>query len=102
EAGLLGRVTELRLLGEADAVRRALDAEIANLARVSHGIEEVRAECGLPAGKLNAELAPGLHAQAVVEDLLDVAPFELVDVPDLIGVHEARVAHHVAAVGQVD
>ena len=27
---------------------------------------------------------------------------ELVDVADLVGVHEARVAHHVAAVGQVD
>ena len=24
------------------------------------------------------------------------------DVPDLIGVHEARIAHHVAAVGQID
>ena len=27
---------------------------------------------------------------------------ELVDEADLVGVHEARVAHHVAAVGQVD
>ena len=27
---------------------------------------------------------------------------QFVDVADLVGVHEARIAHHVAAVGQVD
>ena len=32
----------------------------------------------------------------------DLGQRELVDVADLVGVHEARVAHHVAAVGQVD
>ena len=38
----------------------------------------------------------------VVEHHLDVFPRQLVDEPDLVRVHEARVAHHVAAVGQVD
>ncbi len=38
----------------------------------------------------------------VVEQRRDVVPGEFVDEADLVGVHEARVAHHVAAVGQVD
>jgi hypothetical protein len=38
----------------------------------------------------------------IVEHHLDVVPIQLVDEPDLVRVHEARVAHHVAAVGQVD
>ena len=38
----------------------------------------------------------------VVEQGPDVLPRQLVHEPDLVGVHEARVAHHVAAVGQVD
>ena len=38
----------------------------------------------------------------VVQQLLHVVERQLVDVADLVGVHEARIAHHVAAVGQVD
>ena len=38
----------------------------------------------------------------VVEQRLDLFPAELVDEADLVRVHEARVAHHVAAVRQVD
>ncbi len=39
---------------------------------------------------------------AVVQDLLDVVPGELVDESHLVGVHEAGVAHHVAAVGEIE
>ncbi len=46
--------------------------------------------------------ACGLMRDGVVEQRLDVFPGQLVDEPDLVGVHEARIAHHVAAVGQVD
>jgi hypothetical protein len=38
----------------------------------------------------------------VVQHGLDLVPRELVDEADLVGVHEAGVAHHVAAVGEVD
>ena len=38
----------------------------------------------------------------VVEHGLDLVPGELVDEADLVGVHEAGIAHHVAAVGEVD
>ncbi len=38
----------------------------------------------------------------VVEHGLDLVPGEFVDEADLVGVHEAGIAHHVAAVGEVD
>ena len=44
----------------------------------------------------------GLIFSGVVEDFLNFFPAQLVDVADLVGVHEAGIAHHVAAVGQVD
>ena len=93
---------ELRLLREADAVGRGLDAEVADLARVADGVEEDRRDRRLAARELHRHLPARLDADRVVEQLLDFVQRQLVDVADLIGVHEARVAHHVAAVGQVD
>src|SRR5690606_41153729 len=66
------------------------------------GPQKVRAQRGLSAGELHAELAPRLHRDRIVQDLLDVLPLELVHEADLVGIHEARVAHHVAAVREVD
>jgi hypothetical protein len=51
---------------------------------------------------LHAHLPPGLDRHRVVEQLLDLIEAQFVHVPDLVGIHEARIAHHVAAVGQVD
>ncbi len=102
EAGLLALLGEAGLLGEAEPVGGALDGEVALLPGVADGVEEVGRERGLAAGELDRHLPPGLHLRRVVEDLGDLVPGELVDVADLVGVHEARVAHHVAAVGQVD
>ena len=100
--GLAGRVRERRILREADAVGRGLDAEVADLPRVAHGVEEDRRDRRLAAGKLHRHLAPRLDRQRVVEQLPDLAHRQLVDIAHLVRVHEARVAHHVAAVGEVD
>ena len=43
-----------------------------------------------------------LDADRVVQHRLDLVPGQLVHEPYLVGVHEARVAHHVAAVGEID
>src|SRR2546422_851175 len=43
-----------------------------------------------------------LNSDGVVEHLLNFRPRQLMHEADLIGVHEAGVAHHVAAVGQVN
>ena len=93
---------ELGALGELDAVGRRLHAVVADLARVADRVEEVRRHRRLAARELHRHLAARLDRDRVVEDLLDVLPRQLVDEPDLVRVHEARVAHHVAAVGQVD
>ena len=92
---------ELRVLGEANAVRRALHAEVANLPRVADGFEKMRRERRLAARKLHAELTARLHRNGVVEDLLDVFPGRLVHEADLVCVHETRIAHHVAAIREV-
>ena len=89
-------------LGELDAVGRGLHGVVADLARVGDGVEEVGRERGLAAGELHAHLPPRLDGDGVVEHGLDFVPGELVDEADLVGVHEAGIAHHVAAVGEVD
>ena len=102
EAGFGSGAAKLLALGEFDAVRCGLHAVVANLARVGHGVEEVRRQRRLAAGELHAHLPLGLDGDGVVEHGLDLVPGELVDEADLVGVHEAGIAHHVAAVGQVD
>ena len=102
EAGLGGGFGELLGFGELDAVGGCLDGGVADLAGVGDGVEEVRGEGGLAAGELDGHLTPGLDGDGVVEHGLDLVPGELVDEADLVGVHEAGVAHHVAAVGEVD
>ena len=101
ESGILGAPAKPRILGEEYPIGGALDAKIANLSGVADGLQEMGTEGGLAAAELNAHLAARLNGQRVIEDLLDVFPVELVDVSYLIGIHEARVAHHVAAIGQV-
>ncbi len=102
EAGLSRFLRELGTLGELDAVGRRLHAVVAHLAGVADGVEEVRRNRRLAAGELHRHLPARLDGDRVVEHHLDVVPRELVDEPDLVRVHEARVAHHVAAVRQVD
>ena len=102
QAGLARRLRERRVLCEANPVGRRLDAEVADLGRIPDGIEEDRRNGRLSAGELHGHLPPRLHRQRIVQKTLDLVEGQLVDVADLIGVHEAGVAHHVAAVGQVN
>ena len=44
----------------------------------------------------------GLMVMALSSIGLDFFPGQFVDEADLVGVHEAGIAHHVAAVGEVD
>ena len=98
----LGAVREVEILGEADSVGRGLHAVIADLPAVRHGIQEVRRQRRLSARELHRHLPVRLHVDRIVENLADVVPGQLVNVPDLVRVHEAGVAHHVASVGQID
>ena len=96
------RLRELGALGELDPVGRRLDAAVPDLLRVAHRVEEVRRHRRLAARELDRHLALRLERDRVVEQRLDVLPRQLVHEPDLVRVHEARIAHHVAAVREVD
>ena len=61
-------------------------------------LEEVRRDGRLAARELHGHLAARLDRDGLVEDVLHFVERKLVDEADLIGVHEARVAHHVAAI----
>ncbi len=93
---------ELETLGEFDSVGRRLHRVVANLAGVADGIQEVGRKRRLATGELHRHLAARLDGDGVVQHRLDVFPAQLVDEADLVGVHEAGIAHHVAAIGQVD
>ena len=101
QTGFGSRLREVEALGELDAVGRGLHRVVADLARVADRVEEVRRQRRLTAGELHRHLALRLDGDGVVQHRLDVVPRELVHEAHLVGVHEARVAHHVAAVGEV-
>ena len=102
QAGFGGLLAELRALGEFDAVGRGLHAVVADFAGVADRVQEVGRQGRLATGELHRHLAARLDGDGVVEQRLDVFPAQLVHEADLVGVHEARIAHHVAAVGEVD
>ena len=102
QARLKGGPGEFRTLGEFDTVGRGLNAAVPDLLRVPHRIQEVRRHRRFATRELDRHLAFRLDRDRVVEQRLDVFPRELVHEADLIGIHEARIAHHIAAVRQVD
>jgi len=98
-AGFKGLLAEFLALGEFDAVGGGLHAVVADLAGVGHGLEEVRTHGWLAAGELHGHLTAWLDAQSVIKNFLNFVPTEFVNVTNLVGVHEAGIAHHVAAIG---
>ncbi len=62
----------------------------------------MRGQGWLAPGELHGHLTPRLDGKCVVEQRLDVFPGKLVYESNLVGIHETRIAHHVAPVGQVD
>ena len=101
QAGVEGLLRKFLALGEFDAVGGRLHRVVAYLARVANGVEEVRAHGGLATAELHGHLAARLDLHGVVENFLNFFPREFVDVAHLVRVHEAGIAHHVAAVGEI-
>ena len=102
QTGFGGLLAKLGALGEFDAVGSRLHAVVADFPGIADGVQEIRRKRRLAAGKLYRHLAPRLDGNRVVEQRLNVFPRQFVNEADLIGVHEARIAHHVAAVRKVD
>ncbi len=101
-AGFDGLLAELKTLGEFDSVGGGLHRVVSNFAGVANGVEEVRRQCWFAAGELHAHLTTRLDGDGVVEHGLDFFPLQFVNEADLVRVHEAGIAHHVAAVGEID
>ena len=97
-----GCLGEFLGLGELDSIGCGLDGRVTNLAGVGYGVKEVWRQRRLATRELHRHLALGLDGHGVVEHGLDLVPRKLVDEADLVGVHEAGIAHHVAAIGEVD
>ncbi len=95
-------LAELLALRELDAVSRGLHAVVTDLPRVGDRIEEIRAHRRLAAAELHGHLAARLDLQRVIQDFLNLFPTELMHVTDLVRVHEAGIAHHVAAIRKVN
>src|SRR5262249_14521977 len=102
QPGFLGCRHEVRLLREVYAVRGGQHAVKPDLLGVPYGVQEKGRQRRLAAGEEHDHLAAGLERYRAVQDGFDVVKRRLVHVPHLIGIHEAGIAHHVAAVGQID
>ena len=101
QARLIGLFAKLLAPGKLDAVGRRLNADVAQLSRVAGSVEKIGRQGGLAARKLHGHLPLGLDFDGVIQDLLDLVPGQFVHIAHLVGVHEARITHHVAAVGKV-
>ncbi len=101
-SGCLRGFAKLDVFGEANAVRRREDAIETDLLRVSDGFEVVRRKRRLTAGEENDDLASRFERNRAIENRFRVFERRLVNIANLVCIHEARIAHHVAAVGQVD
>src|SRR5215831_1677000 len=93
---------EFFALRELDTIRGRLYAGVPDLSGVSDGVDEIRRERRFATGKLNGHLPAGFYREGVVHDLFDFIPRQLMDVTDLVRIHETWVAHHVAAIRQVN
>src|SRR5688572_23852515 len=100
--GRLRCLAELDVFGEANAVGRGENPVETDLLRISDGLEVIRRERRLTAGEENDHLASWFERNSTVQDRFRVFKCRFVNVANLVCVHEARIAHHVATVGQVD
>ncbi len=66
------------------------------------GVEEVRGQGRLTAGKQNDYLAAGLKGDRSIQYRFYLVQIGLVDIADLVRIRKARITHHVAPVGQID
>src|SRR5579875_1522985 len=102
QAGLPRFLRKFPALRKADPVRRDMQPLEAKAAGVADCIQENRGDGGLTPSEKDVDLAPWPKRQRSVKYALDVRKLQFVHVAHVIGIHEARVAFHVAAVCQID
>src|SRR5690606_11441492 len=98
----LRRFAEFEVLGKTNAVGCCEDPIEADLFRIRDRVEKIRRERRLASRKKDDDLAFRLERHRAVEDRLDVIKRRFVNITDLIRVHKARIAHHIAAIRKID
>jgi hypothetical protein len=101
-SGSFGSFAKFEIFSEANAVRCGEYAIETDLLRVSDCVEIVRRERWLTTGEKNDDLSSRFKGDSAIENRFCVFKRRFVNVANLIRVHEARVAHHVATIRQVD
>src|SRR6202040_28216 len=91
-----GGLAKLNVFGKTNSICRGQDAIEANLLRVSDGFEIVRRERRLAAGEENDNLAFWFERDSAIQNYFRVFKRRLVNVANLVCIHEAGIAHHVA------
>ena len=93
--------TKLLTLGEFDSVGCGLNAVVAQFTSVPDRFDEIRRHGRLATRKLDGHLTSRLDFQGIPHDFLDLLPTQFVNITHLVGIHEARIAHHVTTIGKV-
>ena len=97
----MGLPGELLALGEANPVGGRQNPIESDLLGVGDGFDEEWGEGGFSSGEEDDHLATRLVGDGAVQNGLDVFKLRLMNIANLIGIHEAGIAHHVASVGQI-
>src|SRR5438105_1751909 len=94
--------TEFFALRELNSIGCRLNRVVSNLARVTNCFDKVRRDSRFATRELDRHLATRLNRNRVVENLLDLFHAKFMYETDLVRIHEARIAHHVAAVRKIN
>ncbi len=100
-AGSFCGFAEFQIFRIANTVRGRKNSVETNLARVINGFEEVRRKRRLAAGEKNNHLALWFEGDSAIKNRFRIFERRLVNIANLICIHEAGIAHHVAAISQV-
>src|ERR1044072_6769984 len=93
---------ELDVFGEANAVGCGEYAIETDLLGVFNGFQIIRRERRLTAGEENDDLPSRLKRNRPSQNRFGVFKRRLGNVANLVRIHEARIAHHVATIRQVN
>ena len=101
QPGFIRPLCQGLVLRKLDAVGRSLDAVESDLPGIGNCINEVRGDRGFAARKLHGHLAARLYRHGPIENFFHFFPVQLANKTDLVGVREAGITHHVAAIREV-
>src|SRR6266542_4679996 len=93
-------LTKFRIFGEPNAICGRQYSIKSNFLCVSNRLQIVRRQGRLAAREKNDDLTLRFERDCTIENRLGVCESWFVNVANLVSVHETRIAHHVAAIGE--